>query len=34
MEKYILIACISLLIYFLLKRIEDKKNENFEDREN
>ena len=34
MEKLILITCACLLLYLLFKRIEDKKNEDFEDRDN
>ena len=34
MEKFILIIGVFVLIYFTIKRIEDKKNEDFENRDN
>jgi hypothetical protein len=34
MELFILLAAAVLLVYLIFKRIEDKKKENFEDREN
>ena len=34
MESVIIIIGICLLLYFILKRIEAKKNENFENRDN
>jgi hypothetical protein len=34
MELFILLAGAVLLVYLIFKRIEDKKKENFEDREN
>jgi hypothetical protein len=34
MELFILPAAAVLLVYLIFKRIEDKKKENFEDREN
>jgi len=34
MEILIFVLIFALLIYFIVKRIEDKKNENFENRDN